>query len=122
MINIYVSNLSRITTTSQLEQIFGQYGYISKAKVVKDMQTGKSKQFGFVEMEDRDAGIAAIMNLDTAVLDGQNIRVQEAVKRDKPARSNNRKGGYNKSSGGYQKRNTSSGNYNKNEDYNRKSY
>ena len=116
MINIFVSNLSKHTTAEQLEQIFGQYGHVSEAKLIKDKKTGFSKRYGFIEMEDRDAGHAAVMNLEGAVLDGQNIAVKVAEVREKPQRRHNTRGGggYNRNSrGGSYDNRRSSNSYNR---------
>ena len=48
--NLYVGNLAFGTTSSDLEQLFGQYGKVTKAQVVMDRETGQSRGFGFVEM------------------------------------------------------------------------
>ena len=49
--NIFVGSLAWGTTSEGLEQAFAQYGVVTSAKVVSDRETGRSKGFGFVEME-----------------------------------------------------------------------
>src|SRR5689334_20295305 len=49
---LYVGNLSYDVDSSELEQIFGQFGQVSSAQVISDRDTGRSKGFGFVEMSD----------------------------------------------------------------------
>jgi len=57
--NMYVSNLSFHTTDEDLRKLFGQFGDVSSAKVITDRETGRSRGFGFVEMDsDADAGKA----------------------------------------------------------------
>ena len=78
MMNIYVGNLSYQTTDDELLAAFSAFGEVTSAKVIKDMQTGRSKGFGFVEMADKAQGEAAIGQLDNTDLDGRSIRVNEA--------------------------------------------
>ncbi|MFP4155658.1 MAG: RNA recognition motif domain-containing protein [Halothiobacillaceae bacterium] len=82
--NIYVGNLSYQTSDEELRDAFAGFGEVLSAKVIKDMQTGRSKGFGFVEMADRAQAEAAIDQLDNTDLSGRNIRVNEA--RPKPPR------------------------------------
>lgn len=84
MMNIYVGNLSYQTTDDELRDAFASFGEVISAKVIKDMQTGRSKGFGFVEMSDRAQAEEAIGQLDNTDLSGRNIRVNEA--RPKPPR------------------------------------
>ncbi|CAL1240412.1 RNA recognition motif domain-containing protein [Candidatus Methylocalor cossyra] len=78
MINIYVGNLSYQLTSEELREAFEQFGEVRSANVVMDKLTGRSKGFGFVEMEDRASGEEAIRKLDGAPLKGRNVRVNEA--------------------------------------------
>lgn len=61
--NVYVKNLSETTTDEGLYHIFGKYGFITSAVVMKDAN-GKSRCFGFVNFEDPDAAAAAVENLN----------------------------------------------------------
>ena len=47
---LYVGNLSYRVSSSDLEQMFSQYGSVESAEVISDRDTGRSKGFGFVEM------------------------------------------------------------------------
>ena len=85
---IYVGNLNFNTTEEQLNTLFAQYGTIVSASIVTDRYTGRSRGFGFVEMEDTEAADAAISALDGQGFDGRALRVNEANK--KPNRSDNR--------------------------------
>jgi len=86
MINIYVGNLPYQEDDASLQEAFEAYGAVKSAKVIKDMATGRSKGFGFVEMDDREAGLKAIEELNDSDMNGRNIRVNEA----RP-RTNNRR-------------------------------
>ncbi len=75
--NIYVGNLPFSTTSSELEELFSEYGAVDSAAVINDRETGRSRGFGFVEMED-SAGKAAIEALDGTDMDGRSLKVNEA--------------------------------------------
>ena len=99
--NIYVSNLSFNVQDEDLKDFFAEYGEVTSAKVITDKFTGKSRGFGFVEMNDNEAAKKAIAELDQATVEGRNIRVMEAKpKEEKPARSG---GGFRSNGGGYNK-------------------
>ncbi len=83
--NIYVGNLPYEVTEEDLKQLFSEYGTIAKAIIINDRETGRSKGFGFVEMEDNDAGAKAIQELDGTELKGRNVRVNEARERKERA-------------------------------------
>ncbi len=78
MKRIYVGNLSYQTTDESLKTAFGTYGAIRSATVVQDRETGRSRGFGFVEMENDDEAAAAITGLNGAELDGRTLTVNEA--------------------------------------------
>ncbi len=80
--NIYVGNLPFTTTASELEELFGQYGAVDSASVINDRETGRSRGFGFVEMEDA-AGKTAIEELDGSDMGGRNLKVNEARPRER---------------------------------------
>jgi RNA recognition motif-containing protein len=89
--NIYVGNLAFATTTSDLEQLFGQYGKVTKAQVMTDRETGQSRGFGFVEMA--SGGDDAIKALNLTEFQGRSITVNEARPREDRPRGGGR-GGY----------------------------
>jgi len=98
--NIFVAGLSYKVNDADLSNLFEEYGVISSAKVVVDRQTGRSKGYGFVEMDDEESASKAISELNGAEYDGRTISVSEARPREeRPQRSfdNNRRGG----GGGY---------------------
>lgn len=76
--NIYVGNLPYSFTSSDLENVFTPYGEVSSAQVIMDRATGRSRGFGFVEMDDDAAGREAIEKLDGSDLDGRRLTVNEA--------------------------------------------
>jgi RNA recognition motif-containing protein len=80
--SLYVGNLSYSADESSLQSLFAPYGAVLSAKVVSDRETGRSRGFGFVEMEDSEAR-QAISALDGTEVDGRKLRVNEAEKREK---------------------------------------
>ena len=91
--NIYVGNLSYEVGDSDLNSLFAEYGAVISAKVISDNYTGKSKGFGFVEMESRDAGESAIAELNGTELKGRALTVNEARPReDRGGRSGGNRG------------------------------
>jgi RNA recognition motif-containing protein len=109
--NIYVSNLSFNVQDEDLKDFFTEYGEVTSAKVITDKFTGKSRGFGFVEMNDDEAAKKAIAELDQATVEGRNIRVMEAKpKEEKPARTGGGGGFRSNGGGGY----SGGGGYNKN--------
>ncbi len=79
--NIYVGNLSFNTTSQDLEDLFGQYGSVESAAIINDRETGRSRGFGFVEMENA-AGAKAIEELDGKDFGGRNLKINEARPRE----------------------------------------
>ena len=92
--NIYVGNLSWSMTDDDLMNLFTQYGSVSSAKILKDKMNGRSKGFGFVEMEDNEAAKAAIANLNETEVQGRKLIVNESQPRPQG------EGGYKKRPGG----------------------
>lgn len=89
--NIFIAGLSYNINDSDLMDLFNEYGEISSAKVVMDRETGRSKGYGFVEMDDEAAGQKAIEELNGAEYDGRVISVSVARPRTEggPRRNNN---------------------------------
>lgn len=77
---IFVGNLPFATTSEDLKEIFAAYGEVVSANVVTDRATGRSRGFGFVEMESAGAD-AAISALNGKELGGRALRVDEAKER-----------------------------------------
>lgn len=80
MKRIYVGNLSWGTGDAELREFFSQFGTVNDASVITDRDTGRSRGFGFVEMDDGDAD-NAIAQANGADLGGRNLRVNEAQPR-----------------------------------------
>jgi RNA recognition motif-containing protein len=91
--NIYVGNLSWSMTDDDLSNLFSQYGTVSSAKILKEKNTGRSKGFGFVEMQDDDAAKTAIATLNESEVQGRKLIVNESQPRPEGS-------GYKKSGGG----------------------
>lgn len=87
--NIYVANLSYGVNDADLKELFEEYGQVSSAKVITDKMTGRSRGFGFVEMDDDAQGQKAIEELNQCEFDGKVISVNIA----KP-RTDRREGGF----------------------------
>ena len=77
MKKIYVGNLPWATTDDDLRELFGTYGAVASSAVVTDRETGRSRGFGFVEMDDADAD-KAIAELDGRDYGGRGLRVNQA--------------------------------------------
>lgn len=86
MTNIYVGNLAYQTTSSDLEGAFAEFGNVSKATVISDRDTGRSKGFGFVEMPDDGDARSAIDSLNDQDLGGRRLKVNEAKPREERPR------------------------------------
>lgn len=85
--NIYVGNLAYSVTEDELRAAFEQFGAVSSVNVVTDRETGRSKGFGFVEMDDKSAAEEAISALNGTSLGGRNMKVNEARPREqRPSR------------------------------------
>ena len=80
--NIYIGNLSYEVDDRKLEELFGEYGSVSSAKVIIDRDSGRSKGFGFVEMPDDDEARRALDGLNEHEVDGRPLRVTEARPRN----------------------------------------
>ncbi len=77
-IKIYVGNLSFNTSEDELKGLFESYGAVDSAKIISDQFTGRSRGFGFIEMENREEGLKAIQELDSKDLGGRALKVNEA--------------------------------------------
>ncbi|MCK4695202.1 MAG: RNA-binding protein [Candidatus Cloacimonetes bacterium] len=85
--NIYVGNVSYDLTEKGLEELFAEFGSVTAARIITDRMTGRSKGFGFVEMEKKEEGEEAIKQLDGKEINGRPLKVNEAKPReDRPRR------------------------------------
>ncbi len=89
--NIYVGNLAFSTTADDLRDAFSEFGSVTRAQVVTDRETGRSRGFGFVEMA--DGGDAAISALNGALFQGRTLTVNEAKPREDRPRTGGGGGG-----------------------------
>lgn len=87
--NMYVSNLSFHTNDEALKELFSEFGTVSSAKVINDRETGRSRGFGFVEMDSDTEAQEAIKNLNNKEVEGRSMSV--SVAKEKPARSENKR-------------------------------
>jgi len=76
--NIYVGNLSLGITEGDLQKAFETFGTVEIVRVIKDVYTGRSKGFGFVEMLDGANAKSAIDALDGTEIQGRTLKVSEA--------------------------------------------
>jgi len=75
---LYVGNLGYSATDADLQQLFGAHGTVQSAQVINDRDTGRSKGFGFVEMNTSAEAEAAIAALNGKEHDGRALKVNEA--------------------------------------------
>ena len=83
--NIYVGNLPWRMSRADLEELFAQFGEVRSANVVMDRETGRSRGFGFVEMND-DGARSAIEELNETEVQSRRIRVSQARERSRDRR------------------------------------
>jgi RNA recognition motif-containing protein len=84
---LYVGNLPFTTTEDELRDLFERHGKVASAKVITDRETGRSRGFGFVEMEESGEADAAMAALDGNDMGGRSLRVNEALDRGGPRQS-----------------------------------
>jgi RNA recognition motif-containing protein len=78
--NLYVGNLPFTTTDEDLRDAFSAYGTVARVQVISDRETGRSRGFGFVEME--SGGDEAIEGMNGTELNGRALTVNEARPRE----------------------------------------
>lgn len=81
--NIYVGNLAFNTSSADLENLFAEFGEVTKAQVISDRDTDRSRGFGFVEMASTEEGAAAISALNGRNVDGRELTVNPAKERSR---------------------------------------
>lgn len=104
--NIFVGNLAKEVTDEDLQSLFAEYGTVRSVKIIKDMFSGESRGFGFVEMPSQTEAQKAMSELNTRDLKGKKITVNEARERNerrggggKPRSGGSRPGGGNRGGG-----------------------
>jgi RNA recognition motif-containing protein len=101
--NIYVGNLSWSMTDEDLNGLFAQYGNVGSAKILKDKMSGRSKGFGFVEMDDDAEARAAIEGLHDSEIQGRKLVVNESQPRPEGSGFKKRSFGTGGGGGGFRK-------------------
>jgi RNA recognition motif-containing protein len=86
---IYVGNLPFGIDDAGLEELFKPHGTVASAKVITDRDTGRSRGFGFVEMEEDEEGQKAIEALNGTEIGGRPLTVNKA----RPQKKRDRRGG-----------------------------
>jgi len=92
---LYVGNLNYQTDSSELQEMFGQFGTVESAEIIADRETGRSKGFGFVQFSTDDEAAAAIAGLNGKEIGGRALTVNEAKPKE------NRGGGGGGGRGGF---------------------
>ncbi|MBV9126402.1 MAG: RNA-binding protein [Planctomycetes bacterium] len=92
--NIYVGNLVWDCTADDLLALFQEHGQVARAQVITDRETGRSRGFGFVEMEDDGEAQRAIEALNGTDYKGRPLTVNEAKPREDRGGSGGGRGGY----------------------------
>ena len=87
--NIYVGNLSRDASETDVEQAFSEFGEVSTVNIITDRETGRPRGFAFVEMPNDEEGKAAIEGMNLQRIVGRAVNVNEA----RPKRDNRGGGG-----------------------------
>ena len=91
---LYVGNLAYSVTSEVLELMFRAFGTVTSAQVIQDRETGRSKGFGFVEMQADDAAQRAISAMHEKEFDGRPLTVNEAKPRESGGGGGGGRGGY----------------------------
>jgi RNA recognition motif-containing protein len=102
--DIFVAKLNSETTPEHLEELFSQFGTVTSSKVIMDRDTGASKCYGFVEMENAEEGSSAIEQLNESEFMGNNIVVKQSEPRNQERRSFDRRPSGGGGGGGYGRR------------------
>ncbi|EPT33424.1 hypothetical protein HMPREF9012_0116 [Bacteroidetes bacterium oral taxon 272 str. F0290] len=79
MMNLYLGNLNYKVKEGDLEELLSAYGAVTSAKIVKDRETGRSKGFGFVEMENEEEAVKAMTALNGTEYQGRMLVIKEAL-------------------------------------------
>lgn len=106
--NLFVAGLPYDLDDAELEEIFEKFGKVISAKVAMDKETGKSRGFGFVEMENDAEGKEAIEHLNDISLGKKPLVVKQAEDRQGGGGGGGNRGG---SGGGYRGGNSGGGGY-----------
>jgi RNA recognition motif-containing protein len=99
--NIYVGNLVWDATADDLLALFQAFGAVARAQVITDRETGRSRGFGFVEMDNDQEAQTAIDNLNGTPFRGRPLTVNEARPREERGGGGGYGGGRGGGRGGY---------------------
>lgn len=80
--NIYIGNLNYAVREDQLQGVMEDFGAVNSVKIIVDRETGRSKGFGFVEMDNEEDARRAIEELNGAEFEGRTMVVKEARPRN----------------------------------------
>ena len=80
--NIYFGNISYSMTPEEIKEIFSPFGNVLNVKIISDKQTGRSKGYAFVEMENDEDGEKAIKALNETEINGRNVKVNSAHRKE----------------------------------------
>ena len=78
---IYIGNIPFTSTEEELRTVFERHGDVASVSVITDRETGRSRGFAFVEMDDSSAAETAMSALDGSQMGGRSLRVNEAQER-----------------------------------------
>jgi RNA recognition motif-containing protein len=87
--NIYVGNLNYKVNEDELKSLFESYGTVDKIRIINDRETGRSRGFAFVTMNDDQQAEEAIKELNGAEMNGRTLKVNQAFEKndqDRPRR------------------------------------
>ena len=101
MAKLYVGNLPFEVTDESLQQMFSSQGFeVQSARVVRDMGTGRSRGFGFVELGPKEDSARAISQLNGTMMEGRALQVNEARPQAPRGEGGGNRGGFGNRSGG----------------------
>ncbi len=98
---LYVGNLAFSTTEGDLSALFSEVGTVQSLRLMTDRDTGQSRGFAFVELSDRSEGEQAISKFNGQMLNGRDIKVNEAKPQEDRRGGGGYGGGGNRGGGGY---------------------
>ena len=90
---LYVGNLAFSTSSEEIQTLFAQAGTVESVSLIEDRETGRSRGFGFVEMQTKEEGAAAISQFNGMELGGRALTVNEAKPREDRNGGGGRNGG-----------------------------
>ena len=80
-VKLFVGNLTKETTSTEIRDLFSVVGAVESCQLIADPETGRSRGFGFVEMNSREAADAAKEKFNGHTLHGNKLKVNEAKPR-----------------------------------------